>query len=109
MRDDFQTLFDLLPIGAYRSSPEGRILRANLALARINGYDTEAEHLASVADIAVGWYVEAGRREVFKQLIERDGRVIAFVSQVHRRKSGGLAWVSENAHLVRDAAGRVDY
>ncbi|MBL8333686.1 MAG: PAS domain S-box protein, partial [Rubrivivax sp.] len=109
MRDDFQTLFEFLPIGAYRSSPDGRILRANRALARLNGYETEAEHLASVTDIGVGWYVEPGRREVFKRLIERDGRVIAFVSQVNRRKAGGIAWISENAHLVRDAQGRPDY
>ena len=31
---DFSTLFELLPIGAYRSSAEGRQLRANAALVR---------------------------------------------------------------------------
>ena len=43
--NDFSTLFDLLPIGAYRSSPDGRQLRANPALARLDGYDTEAEEI----------------------------------------------------------------
>ena len=28
--DNFSTLFDLFPIGAYRSAPDGRQLRANL-------------------------------------------------------------------------------
>ena len=31
-RDNFSSLFDLLPIGAYRTSPEGKQLRANQAL-----------------------------------------------------------------------------
>ena len=50
--NDFATLFDWLPLGAYRSSLEGRQLRANPALVRLNGFDSEAEMLASVNDIA---------------------------------------------------------
>ena len=57
--NDFSTLFDWLPIGAYRSSLHGRQLRANPALVRLNGYDTEAEMLAAVDDIAAKWYVQA--------------------------------------------------
>jgi hypothetical protein len=49
--EDFSSLFTFLPIGAYRSSPEGRMLRSNSALVRLNGYDTEVDHLASVKDI----------------------------------------------------------
>ena len=52
---DFSTLFELLPIGAYRSSADGRQLRANAALVRLNGYASEAELLAAVNDIAQEW------------------------------------------------------
>ena len=44
----FATLFELLPIGAYRSHPDGRQLRANAALVHLNGYANEAEMLAAV-------------------------------------------------------------
>ena len=64
--DDFSTLFDLLPIGAYRSSPEGRQLRANAALLRLDGYATEAEMLAATNDLALEWYVDPARRAQFK-------------------------------------------
>ena len=37
--NDFSTLFDLLPIGAYRSSPHGQKIRANLALVKLDGYE----------------------------------------------------------------------
>ena len=107
--DDFSSLFEFLPIGAYRSSPDGRQLRANPALARLNGFADEAEQLASVCDIAAHWYVDPQRREVFKQALERDGRVIGFESEVWRYKTRERIWVSENAHAVRDAAGTVQY
>ena len=77
-RSDFWTLFELLPIGAYRSSAEGRQLRANAALVRLNGYDSEAELLAAVNDIAQEWYVDPQQRRRFRDLIERDGQVVDF-------------------------------
>ncbi|MDV7399916.1 hypothetical protein RZS08_51350, partial [Arthrospira platensis SPKY1] len=81
---DFSSLFNFLSIGAYRSSPDGRQIRANLALVRLNGYESEAEQLASVKSIGSEWYVDPGRRAEFKRLLERDGFVRGFVSEVHR-------------------------
>ena len=107
--NDISTLFDLLPIGAYRSSPAGRQLRANAALVRLNGYQTEAELLAAVEDIGREWYVDAGQRTKFSELLERDGTVTDFVSEVYRHKTRERIWVRENAHVVRDRRGRVLY
>ena len=107
--DNFSTLFNFLPIGAYRSSPQGRQLRANPALVRLNGFADEAEQLAAVADIAGGWYVDAGRRDAFMRAMDTDGRVIAFESEIYRYKTRERIWISENAHVVRDATGAVLY
>ena len=106
---DFSTLFEFLPIGAYRSSPQGRQLRANPALARLNGFADEAEQLANVCDIARDWYVLPTRRDEFKLALERDGRVVGFESEVYRYKTRERIWVNENAHAVRDAQGVVRY
>jgi hypothetical protein len=103
---EFVSLFEQLPIGAYRSSFDGRQLRANPALVRLNGYADEAELLAAVFDIGREWYVEPGRREEFMRLMQRDGQVVDFISEVYRHKSRERMWVRENAYLVRDAAGR---
>jgi diguanylate cyclase (GGDEF)-like protein/PAS domain S-box-containing protein len=103
------TLFELLPIGAYRSTESGRQLRANAALVRLNGYDSEAEMLAAVNDISLEWYVVAGRRDEFKQLMQRDGQVVNFVSEIYRHKSRELCWIREFAHVVRDTEGKVLY
>jgi PAS domain S-box-containing protein len=107
--DDFTSLFEFLPIGAYRSAPDGRQLRANPALVRLNAFDTEAEHLAAVHDIATEWYVDPGRRAEFLRRLMQDGRVLAFESEIYRQKTHERIWVNENAHLVRGAAGEVLY
>jgi PAS domain S-box-containing protein len=105
--EDFSSLFNFLPIGAYRSTPDGRMLKANPALVALNGYASEAELLATVDDIGREWYADPGRRDEFIQLIERDGYVKGFVSEVRRHKSGERIWINENAHVIRDLQGRV--
>ena len=99
--DQLSTLFDLLPIGAYRSSIDGRQLRANDALVRLNGYDSQSEMLPAVGNIGLEWYVQAQRRAQFQQLMERDGQVTDFVSEVYRHRTRERIWIRENAHLVR--------
>ena len=46
-RDNFRRCSICCRSGAYRTSPEGKQLRANQALVRLNGY-TEAEMLSAV-------------------------------------------------------------
>lgn len=108
-RDTFQTLFERLPIGAYRSSYSGDQLRANAALVKLNGYQTEAEMLAHVGDIATEWYCLPQRRQQFIQLLLEQGQVVDFVSEVYLHKTRERIWVREHAHQVCDAEGRVRY
>jgi PAS domain S-box-containing protein len=103
--DAGSTLFDLLPIGAYRSSIDGRQLRANAALVRLNAYVDEQEMLSAVNDIGREWYVDPQRRVEFQRLMQRDGQVTDFVSEVFRHRTRERIWVRENAHLVRSADG----
>jgi len=103
------TLFDFLPIGAYQSTKSGRMLRANASLVKLNGYATEAEMTASVNNIAREWYVDPHRRDEFLALMERDSRVVNFVSEIFWHKSRQRSWIRENAHAVRDAQGNLLY
>lgn len=105
--DDWSTLFDLLPVGAYRSTPDGRMLRANRALVKLNGYASEADQIVGVRDIATEWYVDPGRRAEFQRLLREHGRVTGFVSEIYRHRTRERIWVSENAHLVHDTAGNL--
>ena len=106
---DQSTLFDLLPIGAYRSNPDGKIVRINAALLRLNGYASEAECFSDARMIGADSYVEPGRRQQFVDLLEALGQVTDFVSETYRLKTGERIWVREHAHLVRDPQGRTLY
>jgi PAS domain S-box-containing protein len=103
---DYRSIFDNTIDGIYRSSPGGRQLRANPALVRLNGYGSEQEMLRSVNDIAAEWYVEPGRRDEFMRLLNAEGQVENFESEIYRHKTRERIWVSENARLVRDGSGR---
>ena len=103
------SLFEFLPIGAYRSTPGGVQLRANAALVRLNGYASEPDMLAATQALDQGWYVEPNRRATFKALMEAQGAVVNFVSEVYRHKTRERIWIRENAYAVRDEAGQVLY
>jgi diguanylate cyclase (GGDEF)-like protein/PAS domain S-box-containing protein len=94
-------LIEHLSEGIYRSSVDGRQLSANNALVKLNGYDSEAEMLAAVRDIGGEWYVEPGRRDEFRRILNAQGHVEDFVSEVYRHKTRERIWISESARMVR--------
>ncbi len=106
---DYREIFDEVAIGIYRTSPQGRLLRANPALVRLNGYETEEQMLAAVQDIASELYVDPKRHAKFKRLLLQRGRVTDFVSETYRHATGERIWISEDARAVRDAAGDLLY
>ena len=109
VQDEYFALFDNSPIGIYRSSVDGRMIRANWALTRFNGYDDKEEFLKNVTDIAAEWYVDPQRRQVFQRELEENGRVTNFESEVFRHKTRERVWISENARVVRDSNGVILY
>ncbi len=107
-RDDFSTLFELLPIGAYRTDPHGVQVRANRAMVALFGYSSEAEMLDTATARALGWYTQPGRRAEFRAQLLAQGTLRNFVSEMCR-PNGEVFWISENAHVVRDTQGAVLY
>ena len=94
--------------GIFQSTPDGRYLLANPALARMYGYASPEELLASVSDISLSIYVDPSVRDEFKRLMARDGEVRGLEYEV-RRKDGSTLWISEHARAVRDEEGGVLY
>ena len=111
--NDFTSLFEMLPLAAYRTSARGQLTRANRALVKLNGSLSEAHLLQYANQLKSDWYLAAGRRAQFRALLEATGFVQDFISQVYlpspQTGQTELRWISENAHIVRDAAGCVLY
>jgi PAS domain S-box-containing protein len=106
--EKYRGIFENVAEGIYQTTPDGQYLSANPMLARIYGYDSAEELMAAIRDIRHQVYVRDGRRDDFVRLIQRDGTVSRFESQVYR-KDGSIIWISESARAVRDAAGQVLY
>jgi len=85
--------------GIFQSTPDGRYLSANPAVARMFGYDRPEELIASVQDLARQVYVDPRRRLEFQALIERHGEVRNFEAELYR-KDGSTVWVSANARAI---------
>jgi diguanylate cyclase (GGDEF)-like protein/PAS domain S-box-containing protein len=106
---EYRGLFENAVVGIYRSTIDGRPLRANPAFVRMNGYETEAELMAATKDIAKEWYVDPNRRAEFRAHIEKKGRVDDFISEVCRHRTREHIWVSESAWVVRSDKGEPLY
>jgi PAS domain S-box-containing protein len=106
--EKYRGFFDHAVEGTYQSTPEGRYLGVNPALARLYGHDSPAAMLAVVGDIAHDIYVDPTMRQRFQELIERDGEVRNLEYQV-RRRDGTPIWISESARVARGRRGQPIY
>jgi PAS domain S-box-containing protein len=104
----YQSFFQHAVEGIFQTTPDGRYLRANPALARIYGYDAPDQLMAELTDIQTMLYVDPARRARFAELMQAEGAVLDFESEI-RRRDGTVIWISENARSVRDSHGRLLY
>ena len=107
-RKKYQDIFEKAVEGIFQTTPEGRYLEANPALARIYGYDSARQLLDHITNIEKQLYVDQARRRAFKKLMEETGEVHEFESEIYRR-DGSRMWISESARAVRDDNGRIRY
>lgn len=98
----YESLFNEVPAGLYRSDPEGRILAANQSLADILGFES------------VQSLLEVNARDLYFDSSDRDDAILSIESGEHqnivirlRRRDGAEIWVRETARTIFDDLGRV--
>ncbi len=105
----YRELFEQGAGGIYRSTPDGRFLTVNPAMARMFGFSRPEEMIAwAESHTNQSLYVKPGRREEFKAAFAARGQLQDFESEVTAR-DGHSIWISENAREVRDAKGSLLY
>ena len=103
----YKTLFESLDVGVYRTTagPQGQLVHANPALARIFGYDSvESFMQVPIADT----YQNAEERKMFIEEITEKGSVRNRLLRL-RRKDGTFLWASETATAHFDTKGEIDW
>lgn len=102
----YRRIFENAIEGFFESTPEGKFLTVNPAMARIAGYASPAEMIGAIHDIGKQLYVDpAMRAEVMRQLEEK-GELNGFECQMPR-KDGGIIWISMNVRALRDESGKI--
>ncbi len=94
----YQTLFDEVPIGLYITTDDGRIVDANVELARMLGYaDKNALVGASVIEI----YANAQDRRMVMEALQQPGAVCRTEVRL-RARSGAEIVAQDTCRAVRD-------
>jgi diguanylate cyclase (GGDEF)-like protein/PAS domain S-box-containing protein len=100
----FSSLISHLPVGVYRTSPEGRILAANPALIEMLGYQNEEDLRGiNVRDL----YVHAKDRD--SHLLTLAQRLVCFTEFKLRRRDGGTIWGRDFPRAIFGPDGAVRY
>ncbi len=103
---DCGDLFNDAPLGIFYSTAEGRLLRANPALAAMLGYVSPEEMVISVTDLGSQVYAEPHRRaEIVAAMLVPGGWLHEEVSM--QRKDGSLITVLMKGRKIPGADGHI--
>jgi two-component system NtrC family sensor kinase len=102
--EDYRRLFEHVGCGVFISTKDGRFLDANQALLDMLGYRSKEEFLT--IDIAKDLYLHPEDRRRFRQMIEKDGRVIDYEVEF-KRKDGTPIPILLTGHVRHDQQGNI--
>jgi two-component system, cell cycle sensor histidine kinase and response regulator CckA len=102
----YQRIFENAIEGFFESTPSGKFLTVNPAMARIAGYSSPAEMVAEIYDIGQQLYVDPSMRDEVKRQLEEKGELNGFECQMPR-KDGSVIWISMNVRALRGAKGEI--
>ena len=101
--DKYRILFETMPNGFYRSTPEGYYVDANPALLNMLGYDS-LEELSKVY-IPTDIYVKPIERDAFNR--ENEGYVDSLEFYRLKTKDGRIISIEDNARYIKDEHGNL--
>lgn len=102
----YRSIFDNAAIGICQISKDGQIISANTYIARILGYDSKEELIASITNINTRIFNNPDQWDDIKKILSEKG-FLEYVEIPCINKYGHQVWVSCNGRVVRDSNGAV--
>lgn len=106
--ENYRGIYEKALEGIFQSTPEGRFISVNPAMASIYGYSSVEEMVASITNIDQQIYVDPECSVEFKRRLEQDDQITGFEYRTYQ-KDGDIIWVSESTRAVRDNRGKLLY
>src|ERR1041384_5979566 len=100
----YRSIFENAVEGMFQTTPSGKIIEANPAMAAILGYESPEELIESISDLGAEVYVDSKARKRFLAEIEAQGLIKGFEAQMYR-KDGSRIWASVGARAIYDESG----
>ena len=104
----YRSIFENAVEGMFQSTPEGQLITANPAMARIFGYATPEEMINQVHNIGLQLYSNEKDRRTFQQLLKEHGIAGGFEAPFYRQ-DGTVLWGTLNVRAVKDSDDNVFY
>jgi len=99
----YRELFEDVPVGLYRSTPEGGLIDVNPAMVSMLGFPDRASLLATPAP---SLYVNPEDRLRWSAQMKGEGAVLDFEVRM-RRADGAVIWARDTTHVKRGPDGTV--
>ena len=106
--ESYRSIFENALEGIFQSSPSGRYVNANPALAKIYGYHSPAEMIESITNIEEQVYVDPQTRDEFRGFLETQETVKGFEYRSYC-KDRSIIWTQIDARVVKDINNHVLY
>ena len=100
----YRDIYENAVEGMFQTSPEGRMVHCNPALARMLGYPSPADAVAAINDIARQVYGRPGQRGELLARLSAGGTVSGFEMEM-RRANGGTFWATVSVRELRGPDG----
>ncbi|MDR3568336.1 MAG: PAS domain S-box protein [Syntrophobacteraceae bacterium] len=102
----YRNIFENAVEGIFQTTPGGRYLSVNPALANMCGFQSPGDMVSSIEDIASQLYIDPEERSALKALLDTEGIAKKFETRF-RRTDSRVLWVSINARAIRDEQGNL--
>jgi two-component system cell cycle sensor histidine kinase/response regulator CckA len=102
----YRSIFENAVEGIFQSTPAGRYVAANPAMARILGYSSPEEFIAERTFFHADNYVNSDTRDALTTLFAEQGLVTGFECEVYRKDGSKISMV-QNVRAIYDEQGKL--
>ena len=106
--EKYRAIFEGAVLGIFQTTPDGRPVSINCALAKLHGYESPAELMAEVHSLAEQLYVDPSQMIKLAKAAATDTDVRGAELEVFR-KDRSKRWVRVNLRAVRDVYGDIGH